>query len=182
MSSDKFDLDAALEDENTPAALREWAKKQAAENKKLADELAEFRKSQRSNGLKEALKAAGANEKLATFYPSDKGTSGEDVAAWLKEYADVFGVKPADNATTDTSTTDDHNPMAGDLAAMLRVQNATPTSGATPTLADKANAIDKLDMTKGKAEDRAALDSFIGEIQRMAQQDSNNHYSSMMTR
>lgn len=179
MSSDKFDLDVALNDESTPAGLRDWAKSVQKTNKELADKLAGFEKDQRSNTLKSAFKEAGVNEKLASFYPSDHGTSGEDVAAWLKEYADVFGVKPADTATTTSTTTGDHNPMLADIQAMQRVQQATPTGGSTQTLADKAAEIDKLDMRRGKPEDRAALDSFNEMLMKMAATDQNNHFASM---
>jgi hypothetical protein len=180
LSTEKFDLDAALADEATPAGLRDWAKKQADQNRKLADELAEFRATQRSSTLAAALKDAGVSEKLARFYPNDAGTDGESIGKWLKENADVFGgTKPADDAAP--APTVDHNALPTDmLAAMRQIQAATPTTGSTEGLADRAARVDGLKMNT--AEDRAVLDEFIGEISKLAAQDQTSHYAQMMNR
>lgn len=177
MSSEKFDLDAALADENVPAGLRDYAKQVAADNKKLKAEADVRAKADRSNTLGSALKDAGASEKLARFYPADQDVTGEAIVSWLKENADVFGVKLADTANTTTTTATDHSPAVTDILAMQKVQEATPTEGGTPTLLDQAKAIDGLKMKT--AEDRAALDAFNRTLMGMAAQDQNNHFAQM---
>jgi len=167
--SEEFDLNAALSDDNVPAALRDWAKNVQKTNKTLADELAGFKTQQRSNTLTSALKDAGVSEKIARFYPADKDVDGPSVAAWLKDNADVFG-QPA-QATESVTTNATQNTQTGvtvaDIAAMQRVQNTTPSSGGnTPTLADRVQKIDGLKMRS--AEDRAELDAFNRELQEMA--------------
>lgn len=179
MSSEKFDLDAALADEATPKGLRDWAAKQAADNKKLADELAEFRKAKRSTDLASVFKDAGVSDKLTRFYPSDAGTDGESVGKWLKENADVFGVaqKPADDVTPPAA-----DGGTDDLQAAIRaMQQATPAGGgSTPDLDDMAGKIDRLDMKT--PEGRAGLDEFQRTLMQMAAQNQANHLSAMSRR
>lgn len=177
MSTEQFDVDTALADENTPAGLRDWAKKVQGENKKLADELAAFRQSQRTSAISEALKTLGVNEKVATFYPRDAEASPDAVATWVKEYGEVFTpAKPAEGATTPAVT--DQNPLALDLVTAMRaVQDATPvTGGTTPTLAERANEIDRLPMNT--ADDRAKLDAFNSELQELARAQQAAHIAS----
>jgi hypothetical protein len=173
MSSDEFDVKAALADENTPAGLRKWAESQATANKKLADELAEFKTAARSNTLTSALKDAGVSEKLARFYPANADVSGEAIAGWLKDNGDVFGVavKPTDVASSGGAAT---NVQVADIAAMQAVQGATPTNQSTPTLQDRVAEIDGLTMRK--PEDRAALDAFERQLMEYARLDQSNQY------
>lgn len=163
MSSDEFDLKTALDDDSIPAGLRDYAKSVAKANKDLAEKVAGFEKSQRSNTLTSALRDAGVSEKLARFYPSDSAVSGEAIAGWLKDNADIFGqaVKPTDGATPITADT-----AVSDIAAMQAVQSATPTNQTTPTMDDKMKSIDGLKMKT--AEDRAALDDYERELMQMA--------------
>src|SRR3954464_4280343 len=144
---ENFNLTDALADENTPKGLREWAEKQAADNKALSDKLAKIEAAQRKTSIAEALKAKGLPEKVAAFYPQDADASEEAVAKWVQEYADVFGAA-APKTESEVPEVADHNPLSGDvLAAMRAVQDATPAAGAnTPTLADRFAALDRLDL------------------------------------
>lgn len=168
MSKDQFDVDAALEDDNTPAGLRDWAKNVQAQNKKLADELAGVRTAQRRDVVTGALKTLGVSEKVSTFYPSDAEATPEAIAKWVKEYEGVFTPAQAPGEGQQPSGPTDHNLLQGDLASAMRtIQDATPPSGApTPTLAERANEIDRLKMTT--ADDRAKLDDFQRELMEMA--------------
>lgn len=184
MSKESFDVDAALEDESAPEGLREWGKSIKAQNKKLADELASYRQAQRKDSITGALQTLGVNTKVAMFYPSDAEASPEAVGKWLKDNEGVFAALPAndDKASGTGQVTpqalSDHSPVAADLqAAMRAVQEVTPVSGGTPTLADRAAEIDKLGMTT--KDDRAKLDSFVDELQQMARQQQQAHYGSM---
>lgn len=172
VSQDQFDLDAALDDETTPAGLRKWAESVRKENRKLADELAEFRSANRKGAVSSALRDLGVNEKVAAFYPADAEASGEAVAKWFKEYADVFGTPAKDNDEAGGAVGQQapgHSPIAADVAAAMRlIQDSTPTSSGTPTLADRVAEIDRLPMRT--ADDRAKLDSFEKELQEMARQ------------
>lgn len=183
MSKESFDLDAALEDEATPAGLRKWAETVQAQNRKLADELAGYKTAQRQGAITGALKTLGVNDRVAAFYPSDAEPSAEAVAKWLKENEGVFAALPA--STDKDGGSDqapnplaDHSPVAADLVSAMRmVQDATPTTGGTPSLADRAAEIDKLTMTT--KDDRSKLDSFVSEIQQLARQNQQVFYGSM---
>jgi hypothetical protein len=184
MSKESFDLAAALEDENTPAGLRKWAESVQAQNKKLADELAGHKTSQRQGAITGALQTLGVPAKVASFYPSDAEASAEAVAKWLKDNEGVFTAAPAktDDQSGDGTETppaqSDHSPVAADLrAAMQMVQDVTPTSGGTPSLADRAAVIDKLDM--GAKGSRETLDAYERELQQMARQQQQAFYGSM---
>lgn len=179
MSKDQFDLDAALDDAGTPAGLRKWAENVQATNKKLTDELATFKQSQRKNAVTGALKTLGASEKVATFYPADAEASDDAVAKWFAEFKDVFGVPAASNDSGETAPSPaDHSPVATDLVAAMRmIQDSTPTSGSTTTLADRAAEIDRLPMKT--ADDRSKLDAFEHELMDMARQASQQHFGSM---
>jgi len=184
MPKDTFDLDAALEDEATPAGLRKWAESVQVQNKKLADELAGFKTTQRQNVITGALKTLGVNDKVAVFYPSDADASAEAVAKWLKDNEGVFAALPAnqnkdgggDDETPNQLT--DHSPVHADLVSAMRmVQDATPVSGGTPSLADRAAEVDGLKMST--QDDRAKLDSFVAELQQMARQSQQAHFGGM---
>ena len=175
MSSDEFDLNAALSDETTPAGLRDWAKTVQKQNKTLADELTTFKTQARSNTLTSALRDAGVSEKLARFYPGDRDVAGEQIASWLKENADVFGVEAKPTAGEAQTTSTDHNPQVADIAAMQAVQKATPTTSTTESLADKVQKIDGLKMKT--IEDRTALDDFERSLMEMARADPSNSYT-----
>ena len=179
MSKDQFDLDEALNDDATPAGLRKWAETVKAQNKHLADELAGFKAKERRGDIARALKDLGVNEKVATFYPADAEASPEKVAEWAKEFADVFGPrKSADETESAGQKATDHNPLALDaIAAMRQIQDATPTSGSTPTWADKAAEIDGLKMKT--AEDRGKLDAFERELMDLARQQQQAYFGSM---
>lgn len=173
MPDDSFDLDAALEDEGTPAGLRKWAESVKKQNQKLADELAGLRKAERQGSITGALKTLGVNDRVAQFYPGDADASPDAVAKWLKDNEGVFAALPAqpnDEAGSGQQTALSHADQAvpADLiTAMRQVQDATPvTGGATPTIADKAAEIDKLTMRT--ADDRSKLDAFERDLMEMA--------------
>jgi Fic family protein len=175
MSSDEFDLKSALDDDAIPAGLRDYAKSVAKQNKDLAEKVASFEKTQRSNTLSSALRDAGVSEKLARFYPADADVSGEAIAGWLKDNADVFGGASASQETGGAGASTDHNPLLADIQAMQRMQESTPAGNqATPTFEDRLKQIDGLKMNS--AEDRKALDDFQVEIMRLAKMDPTNDY------
>jgi hypothetical protein len=173
MPQEKFDLDEALEDEATPAGLRKWAEQVQQQNKKLADELATFKASQRTNTITGALQTLGVPAKIAAFYPADADASPEAVGKWLKDHEGVFAVSPA--KTDDDKGGGGETPPGGAaeptvpvdvIAAMRAIQETVPVTSGTPTLADRAAEIDKLPMRT--PEDRAKLDAFEGELMQLA--------------
>jgi len=170
MSDDQFDLDAALDDEGTPAGLRKWAEKVQKQNKQLADELANIRKAERSNTITGALKELGISERVTGFYPPDAEATPEAVAKWLKDNEGVFAALPAQNDGGGQGTAQPAAEAAIPvdlMSAMRAVQEVVPTGGGgTPTLADRAAEIDRLGMRT--ADDRAKLDAFERDLMEMA--------------
>lgn len=184
MTDDTFDLDAALDDDATPAGLRKWAESVQKQNKKLADELAGVRKAERQGTVVGALKALGVNERVAQFYPHDGEAAPDAVAKWLKENEGVFAALPAPTNDESGSGTAAQTPAAEAgipvdmIAAMRQVQDATPTTGgSTPTIADRAAEVDRLTMRS--ADDRAKLDAFEADIMEMARAQSATHYGAL---
>lgn len=87
---DDDDDDFDMEESNGPASLRKALKKAEKQNKALMDELASLRTQSRTRTVKDVLEAKGVNPKIAAFIPADVDAP-EKIAAWLDEYADVFG-------------------------------------------------------------------------------------------
>lgn len=91
--------------------------------KELETALAEFNKRERENVVKSVLTERGINPKVAAFIPGDIEVNPEAIAAWVSEYADVFGIQ---------TETQQENP---NLAALRQIDAAT-TGAATPALAE----------------------------------------------
>lgn len=85
---DEYDDDSF--DEGGPANLRKALKKAEKQRKELEDQLQMLQSSMRERSVKDVLEAKGVNSKIAAFIPKDINAP-EAIAAWLDEYADVFG-------------------------------------------------------------------------------------------
>jgi len=83
------DDDYGTEDSG-PANLRKALKKAEKEAKAMRDELDSLRAQSRQRNVKDVLETKGVNPKIAAFIPADVDAP-EKIAAWLDEYADVFG-------------------------------------------------------------------------------------------
>ena len=82
------------EQDNGPAELRKALKKAQKEREAIEAELNKLRSDMRSRSVKDVLASKGVPDKLAKLIPSDVDTP-EQIDAWLNEYSDVFGLKPA---------------------------------------------------------------------------------------
>ena len=87
---DEYDDDDFAEDSG-PANLRKALKKAEKQRKELEDQLASLQSSLRERSVKDVLETKGVNPKIAAFIPKDVAAP-EQIAAWLDEYADVFGM------------------------------------------------------------------------------------------
>jgi len=76
--------------------LRNQLKAKAKAEKELRERLAQMESQYRQTALKEALRDAGVNEKVAKLIPSD--VAPDQVGDWLEEFGDVLGVKKAEPA------------------------------------------------------------------------------------
>jgi hypothetical protein len=88
---DNLDIDALLESDNGPKALRDALKKQKEARSALEKELADLRKEKRTSTIESVVKEKGLDPKVAEIIPADA-----DPAEWLEQYGDVFGAKPAE--------------------------------------------------------------------------------------
>lgn len=94
-----FDYEDSIDefDGDLPKKLRkqlESALKTIKEQEKQIAELAAVRHEQTVGQM---LAEYGINPKIAAFIPDDVETE-DDLAAWLYEYGDVFGIEPADES------------------------------------------------------------------------------------
>ncbi len=89
--SDDFDDDLDGSD-----LLKDLRKQLSQKDKELKEFKANFEtlaKRDRERTLADTFKAKNVSEKVAKFYPSDRDASEDNIAAWLTENADVFGIK-----------------------------------------------------------------------------------------
>lgn len=93
MSYDGYDDDDDFDSESNPMkALRKENRAKEKQIKELQEQLSSLSKAQRERSLADVLNDRGVNAKVAKFIPEDV-TSEEDVASWLDEYGDLFGVQ-----------------------------------------------------------------------------------------
>lgn len=148
MARNQYDDDGLL-DENDDVRddsrlVKDLRKQLEAEKKaRQADQerLASLERAQRSNTLTEVLSSKGVNPKVAQFYPSDKETSPEAVEAWLSEYGDVFGAKPAPVEDTTPKDQVDPTDLGFDPTTQAAYRRLAMTSGSGQIPADKATEI-----------------------------------------
>ena len=134
--------------DNAPAGLRKALKREQREKQKLAEQLADLQKSFRDRSLKEVLEAEGVNPKIAGFIPNNL-SSPTEVKAWLDEYSDVFGGKPA--AAADTAPDPE-------VEAISRMNQAINSAQAAPSkIEDLRNAV-------ANAKSKAELDALTGNL------------------
>lgn len=128
---DDFDEDAQQKSSNALQEARNAYKALKKQNKELAEQLANFQKSQREASVKSVLTSKGLNPKIAAFIPNDI-TSAEDVEAWVTEYAEVFGSAPASDGGSQAADNPDVQAMAriGDVQS-----TGTPFTGDADQLA-----------------------------------------------
>lgn len=131
---DEYDDDDFAED-NGPANLRKALKKAEKQRKELEEQLASLQSSLRERSVKDVLETKGVNAKIAAFIPKDI-TAPEQIAAWLDEYADVFGFQTqqseapvlSEDAVMDqriNNATSNAEAPARDEDIMARVKNAS---------------------------------------------------------
>ncbi len=158
---DDFNLDEfEVEDEGesadkpkakAPKALRDYAARQAAENKELRERLAKFDAQERGKSLEDVLKSKGVPEDragvIAGLYPKDAEASAEAVDAWLESYSAAFGITRKDSAVE-----------ADEQANMSKVFTAGQT--APPADSSMANTVAEMKA----APDNAALDAILARV------------------
>ena len=122
---DDFDDVEETQDANGPANLRKALKRAEKEKKDLAEQLAAIQSDLRSRSVKEVLAQKGVPDKVAKFVPGDISTP-EQIDAWLTENADIFGIKPAEQAAQASEE------QQANVASYQRI-NAATQNAATPT-------------------------------------------------
>lgn len=117
---DQFDDDDddVQEQPQIPADLRKQLRRLEKERKSLQEELAALKDASRSRSVKDVLETAGVNPKIAAFIPKDVSTP-EQIAAWLGEYGDVFGVN---------QQTTSQEPPSELVQAQRRMDDSTATA------------------------------------------------------
>lgn len=108
--------------------LRRQIKALAKENHELTERVSTFAKATRGDTIAKILKDKGVvNGKVAKLIPDSVDATEEGVAAWLGEFADVFGIE----TSAPGGETEDAPPEAENFAAAAGVeQKATPTTSA----------------------------------------------------
>jgi len=113
--------------------------------KDLEQEANTFRVQARQRTVKDVLSAKGINPKVAAFIPQDIDMTEEAVSAWLEEYGDVFGAKPAE-------PDDVQEKNVPDASAQSRINNVissgTPPSVDEDSLSKILNAASAADLSK----------------------------------
>jgi hypothetical protein len=117
--ANQYEEDDYEEQDNGPAELRKALRKAQKEREAVEAELQNMRSELRSRSVKDVLASKGVSDKLAKLIPSDIDTP-EQIDAWLAEYSDVFGLKPADpvQPSVDEETVRDNQ----------RINNVTSTA------------------------------------------------------
>jgi hypothetical protein len=82
--------------------LRDQIETLSKENKTLRKANDEFVTQTRAKTVDELIKEKGLNPKVAGVIPKDV----DDVAAWLTEYGDLFGLAPTDDSAGDDAGAD----------------------------------------------------------------------------
>jgi hypothetical protein len=111
--------------------LRKDLKQAQKRNKELEGSLGELSKAQRERIIKDAFASKGVNPKIASFIPNDIDASEEAIAAWLDNYADVFGIKTEEKQAVSQQ----------DIQSMQRMNNALTGAEAPGASDDLANRI-----------------------------------------
>lgn len=125
MSYDDDDYD--FDDESNPLkALRKENRSKEKQIKELQEQLSALSKAQRERSLADVLATRGLNAKIARFIPENV-TSEEEVASWLDENGDLFGVTPSQPAGDESPTESD--PVLESLAKIANTQS----TGEAPT-------------------------------------------------
>lgn len=122
-------------------SLRKAYEAQKKQNDELQAELQAFRSERRQSSVADVLKAKGLPAGAAKLYNGDD-VSEEAVGKWLEEFADVFGVKSAENdansqnaqrvtaasggAVDSIAAGDSKGPILGDPNEMLHAMNTLP--------------------------------------------------------
>ena len=106
--------------------LRKQLKEMSAALKERDEMLEEYMTQTRTEQIGESLTEMGYNAKIASFVP-DNGEDEDDLAAWLKEYGEVFGAQPAEQeqSTEEASTVDE----AAALMSAVEEGGIDPTVG-----------------------------------------------------
>lgn len=105
MSGNEYDNDEYDYEDDGSNVLRQLRKENRSKEKQIKDlqeQLSAISSQSRDRSVKDVLTAKGLNPKIARFVPDDV-TSEEDVAAWIDEYADVFGGAVAESQNDDSS-------------------------------------------------------------------------------
>jgi len=107
MSGNEYDNDEYDYDDDGSTVLRQLRKENRSKEKQikeLQEQLSAINTQTRERSVRDVLTAKGLNPKIARFVPEDV-TSDEDVAAWINEYADVFGGATQVEGDTDEAET-----------------------------------------------------------------------------
>lgn len=107
-------------------ALKELRKANRAKEKQLRElqeQYQQMRQQLRERSVKDVLEARGLNPKIAKFVP-ETVTDPEQVAAWVEEYADVFGASQQQAPQQEAPA-----PVTPPDAAALNRISATQTTG-----------------------------------------------------
>lgn len=140
---DDDDYDFSDKQDEGPANLRKALKKRERELKNLEEQLSSLKGTLRERSVKDVLETKGVNPKIASFIPSDVSAP-EQIAAWLDEHADVFGLAVNQSEKTELSEND---------VAQQRIDNATNSASVPQRDGDLMNKI----MSAGSKEELAQL-------------------------
>lgn len=110
--------------------LRKQLKEMSSALKERDEMLEEYFTQTRTEQIGESLTEMGYNAKIASFVPDDVEDE-DDLAAWLKEYGEVFGAQSTEEQST-------HEPSTVDEAAAL--MSAVEEGGIDPTAGQSLEA------------------------------------------
>jgi hypothetical protein len=128
--------DAELDDDTEETPL---VKKLRKALDKANSQLAEIRGNERKQTIQRVITEKGLDERVAALIPSDA-----DPGEWLTTYGDLFGSKPKDAETDETTEDAKQEPDEQTLPA------AQP-GGLTPEEVEQLRAMQGLDLTRHEA-------------------------------
>lgn len=132
MSGNEYDDDYDLDDMDGSSVLRQLRKENRAKEKQikeLQDQLSSLSTQARERSVRDVLTAKGLNPKIARFVPENV-TAEDEVAAWVEEFADVFGSTPSQDASAEPEVSPNQGSLFQELSGIQ--QNAqVQASGAS---------------------------------------------------
>lgn len=91
--TDEFDDNDSTAETDLLKQLRRLEKEQSKRIKELEQQLTTYKVQERESTVQFVLESMGVNPKIAKFIPQDLDTDSDLIENWVKENADVFGIR-----------------------------------------------------------------------------------------